>query len=144
MRPPIPLRPRRVKSGIGGRTSAGYGRFHLDGEPISLNTAEDASLRWMLQALERGTAPYLLLTSSLPTGEEMDAALEGAAFQLARRGGFASTEWVETPVKKQTQYFLTAGSVLQHTYQGKLYDVGIGVPHPVYRYSKPLFMGVTL
>ena len=83
-------------SGIGGRTSAGYGRFHLDGEPICLNTAEDASLRWMLQALERGTAPYLLLTSSLPTGEEMDAALEGAAFQLARRGGFASTEWVET------------------------------------------------
>ena len=131
-------------SGIGGRTSAGYGRFHLDGEPICLNTAEDASLRWMLQALERGTAPYLLLTSSLPTGEEMDAALEGAAFQLARRGGFASTEWVETPVKKQTQYFLTAGSVLQHTYQGKLCDVGIGVPHPVYRYSKPLFMGVTL
>lgn len=131
-------------SGIGGRTSAGYGRFHLDGEPICLNTAEDASLRWMLQALERGTAPYLLLTSSLPTGEEMDAALEGAAFQLARRGGFASTEWVETPVKKQTQYFLTAGSVLQHTYQGELYDVGIGVPHPVYRYSKPLFMGVTL
>ena len=41
--------------GIGGRTSAGYGRFHLDGEPICLNTAEDASLRWMLQALERCT-----------------------------------------------------------------------------------------
>ena len=51
---------------------------------------------------------------------------------------------METPVKKQTQYFLTAGSVLQHTYQGELCDVGIGVPHPVYRYSKPLFMGVTL
>ena len=131
-------------SGIGGRTSAGYGRFHLDGDPICLNTAEEESTLWMLQALERGTAPYLLLTSSLPTGEEMDAALEGAAFQLARRGGFASTEWVETPVKKQTQYFLTAGSVLQHTYQGELCDVGIGVPHPVYRYSKPLFMGVTL
>lgn len=51
---------------------------------------------------------------------------------------------METLIKKQTQYFLTAGSVLQRTYQGKLYDVGIGVPHPVYRYSKPLFMGVTL
>lgn len=41
--------------GHGGRTSAGYGRFHLDSEPICLNTAEDASLRWMLQALERCT-----------------------------------------------------------------------------------------
>ena len=131
-------------SGIGGRTSAGYGRFHLDGDPICLNTAEEESTRWMLQALERSTAPYLLLTSSLPAEEEMDAALEGAALQLARRGGFASTEWMETLIKKQTQYFLTAGSVLQRTYQGKLYDVGIGVPHPVYRYSKPLFMGVTL
>lgn len=131
-------------SGIGGRTSTGYGRFHLDGEPICLNTAEEASFRWMLQALERSTAPYLLLTSSLPTEEEIDSSLEGASFQLVRRSGFASTEWMETPVKKQPQYFLTAGSVLQHTYQGELYDVGIGVPHPVYRYSKPLFMGVTL
>lgn len=47
-------------------------------------------------------------------------------------------------MKKQTQYFLAAGSVLQHPYQGKLYDVGTALPHPVYRYSKPLFMGVTL
>ena len=74
----------------------------------------------------------------------MVAPRHGGALQLARRGGFASTEWMETLIKKQTQYFLTAGSVLQRTYQGKLYDVGIGVPHPVYRYSKPLFMGVTL
>lgn len=131
-------------SGIGGRTSAGYGRFHLDGDPSWLNTAEEESTRWMLQALERSTSPYLLLTSSLPAEEEMDAALEGASFQLVRRSGFAATKWVETPMKKQTQYFLAAGSVLQHPYQGKLYDVGTALPHPVYRYSKPLFMGVTL
>lgn len=131
-------------SGIGGRTSSGYGRFHLDGEPICLNTAEEEPFRWMLHALERDSAPYLLLTSSLPTEEEMDAALEGASFQLVRRGGFAATEWAETPMKKQTQYFLAAGSVLQHPYQGELHDVGIALPHPAYRYAKPLFMGVTL
>lgn len=128
-------------SGIGGRTSAGYGRFHLDGEPICLNTAEDASLRWMLQALERGTAPYLLLTSSLPTGEEMDAALEGAAFQLARRGGFASTEWVETPSRSRPSIFSPPVPCCSTPIRSELCDVGIGVPHPVYRYSKPLFMG---
>lgn len=51
--------------GIGGRTSAGYGRFHLDGEPICLNTAEDASLRWMLQAGRYAIYPqeFLLLQS---------------------------------------------------------------------------------
>mgnify|MGYP000373360608 CR=1 FL=1 len=98
----------------------------------------------MLQALERSTSPYLLLTSSLPAEEEMDAALKvprsnwsGAAALLPPNG------WT-TPMKKQTQYFLAAGSVLQHPYQGKLYDVGTALPHPVYRYSKPLFMGVTL
>lgn len=74
----------------------------------------------------------------------MDAALKVRRSSWPGAAALASTEWVETPVKKQTQYFLTAGSVLQHTYQGELCDVGIGVPHPVYRYSKPLFMGVTL
>lgn len=131
-------------SGIGGHTSSGYGRFHLDGEPVCLNDSSDPQHHWMLQALESDAAPYLLLTSSLPSDEELDAALAGAAFQVVRRAGFAFTDQIRTPQKKQTQYFLAAGSVLQHRYQGALYDVGLGLPHPVYRYSKPLFMGVTL
>lgn len=132
------------RSGIGGRTSSGYGRFHLEGDPICLNDSPDPQHQWMLRALESTAAPYLLLTSSLPANEELDTALEGAAFQVVRRAGFAFTEQADTPQKKQTQYFLAAGSVLQHRYQGALYDVGLGLPHPVYRYSKPLFMGVTL
>lgn len=131
-------------SGIGGKTSAGYGRFHLEGKTIDLDKAADAQQRWLRNALETASAPYLLLTSSLPQDEEMNDALEGAAFQLVRRGGFAATEQADVPYKKKTQYFLAAGSVLQHTYEGALYDAGLGLPHPAYRYAKPLFMGVRL
>ena len=63
-------------SGIGGRTSAGYGRFHLDGEPICLNTAEDASLRWMLQALHR----------ALPAADQQSAHRGGDGRRIGRCG----------------------------------------------------------
>ena len=89
-------------------------------------------------------APYLLLSTSLPQTDELDNALEGASFQLVRRSGFMASYRVETPLKKKTQYALSAGSVLQNRYQGALYDVGLSDVHPVYRYSKPIFMGVTL
>ena len=131
-------------SGIGGRVSTGYGKFHLDGVPVCLNTSPDKQHRWMLRALDSDVGPYLLLTSSLPTDSELEDALDDATFQLVRRAGFASTEFIDTPRKKQTQYYLAAGAVVQHTYHGALYDVGIGLPHPAYRYSIPLFMGVKL
>ena len=55
-----------------------------------------------------------------------------------------ASDRVETPLKKKTQYALAAGSVLQHPYQGALYDVCLTDTHPAYRYSKPILMGVTL
>lgn len=131
-------------SGVGGKTSSGYGRYHLDGEPLNLNNPKDAQERWLFHSLEKKQGPYLLLTSSLPKDDELDTVLEDASFQLVRRGGFAFTEYADTPVKKKTQYFLAAGSVLSKPFAGDLYDVGIDMLHPIYRYSKPLLMGVTL
>lgn len=57
------------------------------------------------------------------------------------RGGFATSERVN-PLKKQTVYLLGAGSTFTHRFQGCLLDVGIGMPHPVWRYAKAMFMGV--
>lgn len=39
-------------SGIGGRVSTGYGKFHLKGVPVCLNTSLDKLHRWMLRALD--------------------------------------------------------------------------------------------
>lgn len=130
-------------TGIGGKVSSGYGKFHIV-DKIYLNEPFDDQTEWMYHALSAEHAPYLLLSTSLPQADEMDNALEGASFQLVRRSGFMASDRVETPLKKKTQYALSAGSVLQNRYQGALYDVGLSDVHPVYRYSKPIFMGVTL
>ena len=130
-------------TGIGGKVSSGYGKFHVV-QKLCLNTPSDAQTKWLRRALSANRAPYLLLTTSLPQADEQDSALKDASFQLVRRSGFMASDRVETPLKKKTQYALSAGSVLQNRYQGALYDVGLSDVHPVYRYSKPIFMGVTL
>lgn len=130
-------------TGIGGKVSAGYGKFHVV-QKRCLNTSSDAQTKWLYRALSANRAPYLLLTTSLPQADELDSALQDASFQLVRRSGFMASDRVETPLKKKTQYALAAGSVLQHPYQGALYDVSLTDTHPAYRYSKPILMGVTL
>lgn len=131
-------------TGIGGRVSAGYGKFHRVSK-IPLQTPSDAQAKWLKRVLTaEKMADQILLTTSLPQEAELEKALKDASFQLVRRGGFLASERVDTPQKKKTQYFLSAGSVLHRRYQGALYDVSLTEAHPVYRYSKPLFMGVKL
>ncbi len=43
--------------------------------------------------------------------------------------------------EKRSQYFLSAGAVLQVPFQGALYQVGHTGAHPVYRYGRPLLLG---
>lgn len=130
-------------SGIGGKTSAGYGRFHFD-EPIDLEKPFDKQTEWLKNALQAAAGPWLLLTTSLPREEEAENALQGASFQLMRRGGFAVSEQLTEGRKKQTQFYLQSGSVLQNRFNGDLYSVCPGAPHPVYRYAKPLFLRLDL
>ena len=100
----------------------------------------------MKKALGRKKGPYLLLTTALPKEDEMAKALEDASCQLCRRGGFAFTEAVQTPKKKKTQWFISSGAVMKNMWSGDVYDVGIAMPQnqSVYRYGKPMFVGVTL
>lgn len=131
-------------SGIGGKISAGYGSFELD-DVIFLDEPFDGQTQWLSEALLRDSSAYLLLTTALPADHELEAALDGAFYQLTRRSGFVQSEaYAETPQKKDTQYFLSAGSVLKHRFSGGLLQVGSGGKHPVYRYSSPVFLGVPL
>lgn len=130
-------------SGIGGKTSSGFGKFEiLAAEPLA--ASGEAALQWMNRALQESSAPkQLLLTSSLPDDGELDSALNGAMFQLIRRGGFTRSNG-ENSYKKRTQYFLAAGSVMNARFHGSLYQAGGSDLHPVYRYSIPIFLGVAL
>ena len=130
--------------GIGGKTSAGYGSFTLE-KTIELSKASDQQAKWFQKALTGKNAKhYLLLTTSLPADDELDQALEGAQYQLVRRGGFVqSSAFSATPVKKQTQMFLSAGAMLTKPFAGALYNVADGGTHAVIRYAKPMMLGVS-
>lgn len=131
-------------SGFGGKVSAGYGTFQLE-DTLYLNEPFDFQTEWLYNALTADKPNhYLLLTSSLPADNELDAALDGAQYQPVRRGGFVqSNAFSDSPLKKQTQYFLASGAMLKRPFSGGLYQVGQGGRHPVYRYAVPLMLGVS-
>lgn len=132
-------------SGIGGKTSAGYGKYNVD-DVIYLNEPFDEATEWLLAALDNNTAPrQLLLSTSLPDEEELKALLPEAEYMLTRRAGFIhSSTYAQESRRKNTQWFLAAGSVLPGRFSSVLYEVGEEGRHPVYRLSAPLFLGVEL
>lgn len=95
-------------------------------------------------ALADASAPYqLLLTTSLPRDDELEQTMQHAQYRLIRRSGFIqSNTFNAEPFKKQTQYYLAAGATCTQRYHGDLYTVAESGNHPVYRYSKPMFLGV--
>ncbi|MBR5288622.1 MAG: type III-A CRISPR-associated RAMP protein Csm4 [Clostridia bacterium] len=130
--------------GIGGKVSSGFGTFTLD-RVIDLNHPVDAQTGWLRDALTQpDPRHHLLLTTSLPTDEELETVLEDAQYQLVRRGGYVQSDtFSHTPQRKCTQYFLAAGAMLEHSFEGALYDAVPSGRHPVYRYSKPITLGVS-
>ncbi len=132
-------------SGIGGKTSAGYGKYHIE-DTIFLNEPYDDITEWLYSALENTSAPkQLMLSTSLPSDEELTELLPDAEYMLTRRAGFIqSSLYADETRKKKTQFFLSAGSVLPGRFKAVLYEVGESGRHPVYRLSAPLFLGVEL
>lgn len=128
--------------GIGGKVSAGYGKYEIYDE-FYLDDPWDEQTEFLNNALQnKNYKRNLLLTSSLPTDNELDKAIEGSTYNLIRRGGYIQSYSYQQPVKKQTQYFFAAGSMFLTRFEGDVYDVSRGAGHPVYRYAKPIFLGV--
>lgn len=132
-------------TGIGGRVSSGFGKFEID-DIIYLNEPFDAQTEALLHGLmDSGAQKQMMLTTALPSDEELETVLENASFQISRRGGFVQSEtFHDEPLKKKTQYFLSAGSVVSKMFSGGVYQVGASGAHPVYRYSIPIFWGLPL
>lgn len=123
-------------TGLGGKLSSGYGKYTITAEFTSEDTkVENEQANAVFRALDDSKNEYqMLLTSSLPKENEMEQALDGAYFTIKRRGGFVqSAEFAKTAQKKQTQYFLSSGSILKHRFNGNLYEVALKQgAHPVY------------
>ena len=121
-------------SGIGGKRSAGCGRFSVDLSDVPL---------FLCKALKRRESPYISLSTSLPKENEMEKALEGAYYSLMKRSGFVySEDYSSTPQKKNDLYVFEAGSSFRNLFSGDVYDVSSNGFHPVYRYAVPMFISI--
>lgn len=121
--------------GIGGERSSGYGRF----ECRQAKTIPEELER----ALNGEHQRYVTLSVSLPSDDELENAVSGSHYRLVRRSGFvASGKYSDTQLRKNDLYVFDCGSVFRNRFRGQIADVSSGGTHPVYRYAKPLFIGV--
>ena len=121
--------------GIGGRRSSGWGKFTWERFPIPDT---------LKKGLEDEEAPcQMLLSTALPRDNDLENAMEGACYLLVRRGGFTYSPLTQ-PTKKRTLYLFGAGSTFPKRFEGQLLDVGLNMPHPVWRYAEAGFMGVRI
>ncbi len=123
-------------TGIGGKITSGFGKFVA----LPIDLPQDIAV--LISNAEK--AKYkITLSTCLPSDDELDQALAGASYALQKRSGFvASEDYAVTNVKKRDLYTFSAGSAFQNTFRGKVYDVSVNGTHPVYRYAKPLFIGI--
>lgn len=131
-------------AGIGGKRSSGFGRFSVSpGEDLVAGT-HDAHRQ--LTAMLTASGPGMILNTALPGDEELEAAMDGAAYTLIRRGGFVqSPAYAPGQVKKRELYAFAAGSFFTRRFEGELRDLaGDGGAHAVYRLLTPMFAGVEL
>ena len=120
--------------GFGGKKSSGLGKY--EGCPEDVGDI----LESLLQSEGK---KYISLTTSLPEEKEMEAVMENSATLLVKRSGFVySDTYAENLLKKRDMYFFQAGSVFERKYEGALFDVSEHGNHPVWRYSKPVFLAV--
>lgn len=122
-------------TGIGGKITTGFGKFELEMRQLPKELEKRMQGEFRL---------YMTLSISLPREEEIENVLEKANYTVIKRSGFvASTTYSNNSYKKKKDiYLLTAGSSFFKKFEGDIYDVSEYGAHPVYRYAKPLFMGV--
>lgn len=122
-------------SGLGGKRSAGLGRFDFK----SAYMDEEFKTR-----LSREGEKYMSLSVSLPGDDEIDSVIETASYKMIKRSGYVySYGYADEYMRKKDIYLFNSGSCCTQKYRGGIYDVaGAKGKHPVYRYAKPMFMEV--
>jgi CRISPR-associated protein Csm4 len=119
-------------SGIGGRRSSGCGRFSF----VKSNLEEKRGLG------EKGKY-YISISTSMAKDSELKDVLDGASYKLIKRSGYVlSSTYSEKQLKKRDFYMFAPGSVFNKQFCGDIFDVSSNGTHPVYRYAKPMLIGM--
>lgn len=121
-------------SGIGGKRSTGLGRFELKRANLPVE---------LVKRLTGAYARYMTISIGVPEEEEMNKVIEEADYMLMKRSGFVQSETYASEFRRKRDFYVfQSGSCFSVKFDGQLADVSNGGTHPVYRYAKPIFLGV--
>ncbi|NLD16569.1 MAG: type III-A CRISPR-associated RAMP protein Csm4 [Tissierellia bacterium] len=124
-------------SGIGGKRRIGVGQFEFTVEELP-NTFENL--------INGDYKTWMNMSIGLPDRDELDVIDSSLGYQLVKRSGFVTSERIGgqslLPARKKDIFMLKSGSIFTKKFKGKLFDVSDGFEHPVYRYGKPIYIGV--
>ena len=132
-------------SGLGGRRSSGMGHFKC--ESISkLEKSDKSSFQALEKLLNQEEADYYMtLSASLPKEDEIENALKDGFYNVIKRSGFVDGQFLERGLyKKKNLFVLQSGACLKRKFAGDIYNVSPDKADKIYRYAKPLFVGVKL
>ncbi len=120
--------------GIGGKISDGLGKFST----VMCDVPDE-----MVNRLNNQYDRYMSVSICMAKDNELDSVIENSYYTIKKRSGFIkSYDYADSFVKKNDFYCFGAGSCFSQRFDGDVFDVGGNGTHPVYRYAKPLLLGV--
>lgn len=119
-------------SGLGGKRSSGYGRFHLEIKDVP----EKLSKHLAFEAVSN----VMTLTTALPNDDDLEEAICNGQYLLAKSSGFTFSNSYQSNFRKQDFYKFKAGSTFSKSFRGQIADIRpVNFSHPVWNFAKPLF-----
>lgn len=121
-------------SGIGGKRSSGYGRFTC--------TFEEPT-KAFLDLLNNNSRYYMNISVAYPKQNEK---CNPITTSVIRRGGFITyvtdDNVILNPTRKVDRFHFASGSIFENKFEGDIFNVSPDENYVVYRYAKPIFIGV--
>lgn len=123
-------------TGIGGKKSQGLGKYTL------LNSKDTETLIHRLDLNDKKV--YMTLSTCMAREDELAKSLDGASYSLIKRSGFVdSLNFSEEPLRKKDFFMFNSGACFVNKFEGGIFNLSpFNGKHPVYRYARPLFIGV--
>lgn len=121
-------------SGLGGKRRSGYGSFRFNVSNLSEK---------FLDLLTCDSDRYMSLSLCMASDIELEGVLKNASYKLIRRGGFVQSDTYANEQSKKRDFFMfSSGAVFEERFEGDIFDVAISGTHPVYKYGKPIMIGI--
>jgi CRISPR-associated protein Csm4 len=132
-------------SGIGGKRTSGYGLFEVEDDVELEETSPIDYEKVLAKLLSQKGEYYLSLSAFYPKTEEVSN-LKSGYYSLIKRQGFvqSATYSDNNLLKKIPTTFVSAGSCFEQKFDGDIIDVSKSGNHPVYRYGKPIMIGINV